>query len=295
MKEVAEKLTTQIFGAPPSLVEAITDGGKNNIVFKVNVGPDFYILRTRNQESELVTYQKEKWAAAAALEHGVPTPKILAIGTEGGYAFSFQEYIKGHRGTEVPEELGRIWHTLGRYANTINRIPAPESPLHYKDVLDSLFTDDLFVVKNIFSQELSALIHGRLAETLTWEFAPMLCHGNLHPSNVIINPQGTMYVIDWETATGNRTPQSELAEIYTWNNGKENIALFCDGYGLNETEVSAMMRDIQTLVLLRLVGVMAKKIARNPHWQEDDYIHHTRALLASVEDYGRPLLFTKNL
>jgi len=56
--------------------------------------------------------------------------------------------------------------------------------------------------------------------------------------------------------------QADLAEIYTWNNGKDNIAKFCEGYGLSSADVQTMMRDIQTLVLLRLVEVIQRMVMR---------------------------------
>ena len=115
-----------------------------------------------------------------------------------------------------------------------------------------------------------------------WEFSPKLCHGNLHPNNVIVDSQGVIHLIDWETATGNKNPQSELAEIYTWKTGKENVALFLEGYGLNQANIEIIMRDIQTLVLLRLTDVIRRKIIKNTtdSWKQDTYIQETATQLA---------------
>ena len=122
----------------------------------------------------------------------------------------------------------------------------------YKEIIQDLFIDNSFVSKRLFSEELLIQIKNRLEETFKWKFSPVLSHGNLHPSNVILNLNGEIYLIDWGEVSGNRTPQSELAKIYTWKNGKENISYFLEGYGLNERDVKNMMRDIQTLILLRL-------------------------------------------
>ena len=143
--------------------------------------------------------------------------------------------------------------------------------------------------------KLSPKIQNRLEETIEWEFLPTLCHGNLHPSNVILSVDGVVHLIDWETSTGNRTPQSELAEIYTWNTGKENVAHFLAGYGLKEDAVEAMMRDIQTLVLLRLVDVIRRKVVKGEVWKVDTYIQETAKRLAEIQDYQEDILFTKNL
>jgi len=294
MNEIVSKIVRNVFDIPPSSIEEIKGKGKNNLVLKVHVNGTFYILRVKNSEQELKTYQKEQWVAKAVQGIGIPTPTILKTGTADGYSFSFQEYIEGVQGTDAPLDLSRIWSTLGQYAKSINKIPAPDLKMEYKNVVQDLFENDFFTVRNIFSQELSAKIRERLEETTAWEFSPMLCHGNLHPSNVIIDRNGTIYLIDWETATGNRAPHSELGEIYTWNNGKENIREFTRGYGLSESQTEDMMRDIQTLVLLRLVSVIRRKIDKGGDWNKDDYIQDISLKLSAITDYQQDILFTKN-
>jgi thiamine kinase-like enzyme len=184
---------------------------------------------------------------------------------------------------------------LGQYAKIFNAIPAPEYALNHASFIKELFAENFFTERNIFSQELSLKIQNRLEESTKWEFLPKLCHGNLSPNNVVLDGDGVVHLIDWETATGNQTPQSELAEIYTWNTGKENISHFLDGYGLTEMKVKDMMRDIQTLVLLRLVNVIRRKIDKGGDWEQDTYIQETAKRLAEIQDYEEDILFTKNL
>jgi len=131
------------------------------------------------------------------------------------YAFSFQEFIDGVQGTEIPDELDKIWFNLGKSAKLINIIPAPNLRVDYEKAVQDLFEDNYFVKNGIFSEGLSLKIRNRLKETLKWEFTPTLCHGDIHPSNVIVDSKDVVHIVDWETATGNRTPHSELAEIYT--------------------------------------------------------------------------------
>ena len=70
-------------------------------------------------------------------------------------------------------------------------------------ILDVLQT---YTTYQVFFQ-LSKKIEGRLLETVAWEFSPTLSHGNLHPSNVIVDSLRKINIIDWETATGNKTPE----------------------------------------------------------------------------------------
>lgn len=285
----------KIFDSPPSIIEEIKDKGKHNIVIKAQVNNNWYILRLQKNKQELESYKKEKWSSDEARKLGVPTPKILEIGVRGRYAFSLQEFIEGLQGTEIPHESKKIWFSLGQYAKTFNSIPAPDLEVVYKNIIRDLFSDDLYISKNIFSKKVSSQIQTRLEETLAWKFPPRLCHGNLHPSNIIFRPNEEVYLIDWGEATGNRTPFSELAEIYTWKNGKENISFFLEGYGLDKKEIKTMMRDIQTLVLLRLTSVIKRKIEKDNDWRQDESIQKISATLNNINDYQEDILFTRNL
>lgn len=295
MEEVVKKVVEQTFNAPPVLIEEIIGKGKNNLVFKVVVNDSPLILRMSNREGTLELYKKEKWCAQVVKNGGISTPQILEVGILDEYAFSFQEFVPGIQGNDAMEELGNTWFTLGQYANVINKISALNLQLDYKKFVQSLFMNDYFVTRNVFSKELSRKIENRLEETYDWNFSPMLCHGNLSPGNTIIDSTGTVHIIDWETATGSRTPYSELAEIYTWNTGKENIGHFLKGYGLREDEVKGMMRDIQTLILLRLVHVIVRKMPKNNDWKQDDKTLATVTNLENMKDFQQDILFTKNL
>lgn len=295
MNKLIEKIIKQVFKTTPTLVEEIKGKGRNNLAFKVVINNTPVILRLNNNEQVFELYKKERWCAEVVKDAGIPTPKILELGIIDGYAFSIQEFIEGVSGLETPDKLNEIWFTLGKYAGLINKIPASDFQLDYKKIVSGLFANDYFIIKNLFSRELSEKIFNRLKETYFWKFSPTLCHGNLHPSNVIIGSTGVIYIIDWETATGNMTPHSELAEIYTWNTGKENISHFIKGYGLKEDQVKNMIRDIQTLILLRRVHVIVRKISNNNDWKEDKYINETIKTLDEISDYQQNILFMKNL
>ncbi len=296
MNELVQKIVKQTYSDYPDSIEEIKGKGKNNLVFKVGVNNRLLILRLNNSIEANELYKKEKWCAEEARKTGVLTPKIYEVGIFDKYAFSFQEYIEGIRGTEALNDLERIWFTLGEYARIINKIPAQNLELNYKRVVQEMFAGNYFEQRNILTKELSEKIQSRLEETFAWKFEPRLSHGNLHPNNVVVkNPSGDIYLIDWETATGNLTPPSELAEIYTWNTGKENLEYFLNGYDLDENQVEKMMREIQTLILLRLVNVIIRRMPKNNDWSQDDFIKETSMKLANISDYMEDILFTKNL
>jgi len=295
MERAVNKIVQKIFKTSPSTIEEIRDKGRRNIVVKLQVENNLYILRLHTHKQELETYKKERWGSDIARKLGILTPKILEIGTEEEYVFSLQDFVDGKQGTEVPDESKKIWQTLGQYAKIFNSAPAPSLKVDYKEIVQSLFADNSLTSNEVLSKELSVQIQNRLEETLKWGFSPTLSHGNLHPSNVVLHPDGEIYIIDWGEISGNWTPRSELGEIYTWKNGKENISFFLEGYGLGEKELKVMMRDIQTLVLLRLVGVLKKKTEKNKDWTQDEYVRDVSFKLNSIDSYQEDVLFTKNL
>ncbi len=67
-----------------------------------------------NAASELGRLQKEAWCIARAAEVGVLGPRVLAVGTEGGYAFMLQSFVSGRRGDVLAgDERRQMWHGLG--------------------------------------------------------------------------------------------------------------------------------------------------------------------------------------
>jgi len=55
------------------------------------------------------------------------------------------------------------------------------------------------------------------------------------------------------------------------------------------------MRDIQTLVLLRLVGMIHRKVTGNKDWRQDVFIQNTATMISEIQNYQDNILFTKNL
>lgn len=295
MEEIVKKIVEQVFNVSPVSINEIVDKGKNNSVFKIELDDNSVILRMRNSKEELETYKKEKWCAKGAKNLGILTPEILEVGVYENYAFSFQEFIDGTHGTDAEDQKEKIWFTLGQYAKSFNQIPAEEIGLDYQSKIEGLFDNNFFVVEGIFSPELSTKIKNRLIETIKWKFSPKLSHGNLSDNNVLIDKQNNIWLIDWETATGNRSPHADLAEIYTWNTGKEYISAFCEGYELSPTDIDLMMRDIQTLILLRIVDVIKRRFPKDGNWRDDKYTVETARNLGEMDNFENDILFTKNL
>jgi len=297
MEQVVKQASNTAFEEYPESIQPILNKGKNNHVFKLNVNGQNKILRLHDSTKQLALYAKEEWCANAASRVGVLTPKILATGLQNGWSYSFQEYIESAPADYI--QTKKIWETLGEYANKIHQIEAPDLEINYKDQLNNYTQFFLSKTDHLFTQDLCDKMLSRLKEAEEWSFAPKLCHGNLHPSSVVVDESAKVWLLDWETATGNITPHADLAEIFTWNNGKQNIDLFCEGYGISRAELDSVMRDIQTLVLFRLLQVVQRKIDKSLNcsgdWQKDRFITEMIVLFSSIDDFQQDILFTKNL
>lgn len=294
-EKIVESVVRSVFSVSPDSVTPILDKGRNNSVFKIVINNENKILRLQNSAEQLSLYEKEKWCAEAASETGVLTPKILEVGFHNGWSYSFQEYVESISSESA--DIEKIWKTLGEYAEKIHQIDAIQIQIDYKKDLDNY--EKLFSahVDTIFPSDLCSKINKRLREAEKWDFAPKLCHGNLHPSNVVTDVSGQVWLIDWETATGNYAPYADLAEIFTWNNGKQNIDLFRQGYGFSDSDLISMMRDIQTLVLFRLLQVIQRKVNRSSsdEWRQDKFVTEMILLFSLIEDFDQDVLFTKNM
>lgn len=275
--------------------EEIKGGGVMNIVYKISFNDTTYILRMMQGEEYLAVYQKEQWCSDAAINAGIKTPKYITAGEMDGYAFSFQENVEGVQGIKVPHETQRIWFALGEYAEKYNQIQAPIFKIDYRDTVEKLLSSDLVTKLSLFSKARIGHIEKRLSSIYSRDFEPRLCHGNLHPSNVIVQPSGAMCLIDWGAASGNYVPCAELVELFTWNTGKENIRYFCDGYGITMQNLHDMMYDIQTLVLLRLLRVLRSKIERGGAAKASEFVLSTTKSINEIINFEGEILFLKNV
>lgn len=300
MEEIINTITQENFGTKPAEIVAIVDKGKNNEVFRVLAGRDFYILRMNNPQKnnsfkKIADFEKEKKCSDLARGIDLKTPKIIKVGESNGWAYSFQEYVEGINGVDFQGDIKHIWNTLGQYVKNIHQVPADEVFIGYQERIQSLFESNFFISREIFSDELSRNIKDRLEETYKWKFSPVLTHGELNPRNVVIDNSQDVWLIDWETGRGDISPTADLAEIYTWKNGKENIQSFLDGYGLDSEKIKSLMRNIQTLILLRKVQVTKRMVPINGDWKDNKYIIDSINELGSIDDFDKDILFTRNL
>ena len=88
----------------------------------------------------------------------------------------------------------------------------------------------------------------------------MLCHGDFHPSNVIVQEDGAVYVIDWSHVTqGNASADAARTYLLFSMDGKEDVAekylnLFSEKSGIEK-------RSIQRWIPIVAATQMTKNIS----------------------------------
>ncbi len=159
---------------------------------------------------------------------GLNVPKILEVTTVEGKWAIISEYIEGttlsHLMRDDPENYDKYLEML---VDTQILIHSKRSPLlsRLKDKMN----------RKILSADLEPVTRYELLIRL--EGLPThdkLCHGDLCPSNVILTPEGKLYVLDWAHATQGNASADAARTFLTFNlRGEAETAdkyldLFCE-------------------------------------------------------------------
>jgi len=296
MKELAKAITRKVFGKAPGGIEQIKGKGVVNLVFKISLDNEHFILRFQKGRSALSNFEKEKWCMDAVSKKGVKTSRCVALGFYKGHAYSFQSFISGKHGGDVLDQNG-VWLALGKYAKKVNSIRVEgygeefkflESKAHHdwKGVNDwqedYFFNDKFFEKYKLFPSNKLAKIKKRVLEMRKWNFKPTLSHANLTPRNTIVRADGSVHIIDWGTASGHLSPHRDVAELLTWNIKDKHLKTFLKGYGISERQFEKIKYDSETIMISRLLSALRWGIENKKNWREVDFIKHCIKKLNSI-------------
>ena len=158
---------------------------------------------------------------------GLDIPKILSVSVEDGQWVITSEYAKGVTLTQLikehPENIDSYVHAMVDYQIAFNKRSNPLL-LKLKDKL----------VRQINELELDSNIKYELSTRL--ESLPKhnkLCHGDFNPRNIILQDDGTAYILDWSHATqGNASADAARTYLLFWLDGdisgaESYLSLFC--------------------------------------------------------------------
>jgi spectinomycin phosphotransferase len=149
-------------------------------------------------------------------KHGQLTAEI------DDYTLIVYPFVDGENGFSRPLTADQ-WFTLGKMLKQVHTFNVPSSvqslvrreaySAQWREAVRSFYThmevksgcDDIATKLIIFMKEHEASIHrlvdrseqlGQIIQEKTPEF--VLCHSDIHAGNVLINKQGTIYVVDWD-------------------------------------------------------------------------------------------------
>ena len=172
---------------------------------------------------------------------GLNVPKILEVTTIDGRWAIVSEFIEGttlsHLMRDNPEKKDEYLDLL---VETQMQIHSKHSPLlsRLKDKMN----------RKILSADLDPVTRYELLIRL--EGLPThdkLCHGDLCPSNVILTPEGELYVLDWAHATQGNASADAARTFLTFNlSGDPETAdryldLFCEKSDIDKRYVQKWM------------------------------------------------------
>ena len=152
-------------------------------------------------------------------ETGLNVPKLLEVSKIDGKWAIRTEYIPGKTLAQLMEENpDNLDEYLDLFVNIQKEIFSKEAPLLNK-------------IKDKFNRKISASrfdattryeLHTRLASMKKHN---KVCHGDFNPSNVIITPDGTPYVLDWSHATqGNGAADAARTYLLFMLSGQKELA-----------------------------------------------------------------------
>lgn len=137
---------------------------------------------------------REATAMRAAAEAGVPVPAIHEVLEVDGRAAIVMDRVHGGDGLDLlsshPWKVRSVARAIAAAHAQIASTPAPDQLPTVHDAVEQALRSDL--VPSELATAATATLHGLPA-------GETLCHGDLHPGNVLMGPSGPV-IIDWTGA-----------------------------------------------------------------------------------------------
>jgi thiamine kinase-like enzyme len=218
--------------------------GIANRNFKVSVGGEDFVLRIGGRDPKLLGIDRraEHAASVAAAELGV-APEVVAFVEPEGYLVT--RYVPG---TPLEPELARDRDTIATVARLLRRVhgrvqvPARFDPFRVVEAYRATAAAHGIVVPAIYNR---AKAIADMIERLIPPHPEVLCHNDLLNANVISDPDGRIWIVDWEYAgMGDRF---------------FDLATFAVSHGLDEEDDAALLgaygiEDERSLVVMRFMS-----------------------------------------
>jgi tRNA A-37 threonylcarbamoyl transferase component Bud32 len=261
--------------------EKVDARGMVNNVYTLHTSAGKYIVRLDLNEVTLERFNKERWCINEATRLGIPSPKVLGMGTFDRKPYMLTSFIEGIDGDLVkPEKHITIWASLGIYAKLFHGVKVEgfgermkanglfvDSWQEYLDYnIRSMSPQDKLQQTGVITPDESKKLKNRFKGLKEKEFQFGLIHHDLSLKNTRMGTDGKVYLLDWGSANVNIIPHMEIAEILesSLDEDSQSFKVFLKGYGMSIEKYQAIKEDMQTLLLLMKIDKIRWAMDRSP-------------------------------
>lgn len=276
-RHIAKEIVDRHFGKPASRI-VYKSSGRTNYVFAVNHIDGQFVVRISPEAEKIKNFQKELWTSHKVREAGVPSPEVLAVGSDvGPEPYMITRRVTGTEASHHPKRQ-RIIHELGRYAAIINSIRTAgfgtdfdwttvETNATWEAYLDREFELEkrleLFQTNRILPEAEINKLREIVRGAQTRELTPSLNHSDLRLKNVIVDEGGDVVaIIDWEECLSTIAPQWELS-IALHDLSIDEKHAFIDGYGLSSDQMHEMAPLVKAFNILNYSMAVETAVDKN--------------------------------
>ncbi len=258
-------------------VPIFVGSGAVSSVYRADAGGAAFAVKLHTADRDSVSeyereeYERERACVERAAAVGVPCPRVFATGWHGNTAYSIQTFIAGVSGLEAPRDPLVIWKELGRLAHLINSITVEDADVKWRNyvasVLAGMTEDDVKITLGLYAAPQQADLRRVFQKLVAMPLRYGLSHCDMHPRNIIVTPEGQVFLLDWGAASRdiNIVPHVSMTSLL-WEldakgrpfhafvagyglSGPEFNA-FVAGYGLSEPEFNALLPEVLSLDLI---------------------------------------------
>ena len=200
-----------------------------------------YCVKVFDDDFSKVDVLNEALNQARVEETGLNVPKIIEVTKIDGKWAIVSEYIQGKTLARLMEENpDKKDEYLEKFVDLQIEVQSKKCPLLTKlrDKMNRKI--DLTNLDESIKYELHTRLEGMPKHN-------KLCHGDFNPSNIIIAPDGTPYILDWSHATqGNASADVARTYMLFWLAGdiegaEKYLDLFCQKSGTDKRYVQKWM------------------------------------------------------
>jgi hygromycin-B 4-O-kinase len=271
-RNIAKRIVQQYFGKPASRI-VYKSSGRTNFVFAVNHVEGQFVVRISPNADRINAFQKELRTSQKAREAGVPTPEVLAVGSDpDSEPYMITRRVTGIEASQNPKRLN-IVHQMGEYAAVINSITtngfgtdfAWAETGNQNGGWDSYLQNEFDLEKRIQILSTDGIFSGaqlKEVERIVTDVKtkPSLNHSDLRLKNVIVDEGGDIAaIIDWEDCISTIAPEWEIS-IALHDLTIDEKQAFIDGYGLSVQQVEEMAPLIKAFNLLNYSATIESAI-----------------------------------